>query len=227
MAASPGEDDDFTLFEWSKALLDLNLLPDMESVFRLGFLAKSSNTAYTVAGAFVSWVHDRYGADAVRGWYGGLSLEQVTGGKSLAALDRDFRADLAKIQLCPELSAMAKARFDRPSISDECARVASIAISESPRIGSERAIPSARARPSAGCSTSIRTTRAHGSGWRSVTCATARSKRLSSVTRRCQRSAAVGLGARFSARGARRCEHHGGPAAASRRGLHAGRQDRR
>ena len=28
VAASPGEDDDFTLFEWSKALLDLNLLPE-------------------------------------------------------------------------------------------------------------------------------------------------------------------------------------------------------
>jgi tetratricopeptide (TPR) repeat protein len=116
VAASPGEDDDFTLFEWSKALLDLNLLPEMQSIFRLGFLAKASNTAYTVAGAFVSWLHDRYGADAVRGWYGGRRIEEVTGGKSFAVLDREFRADLAKIQLRPELMAMAKARFDRPSI---------------------------------------------------------------------------------------------------------------
>jgi tetratricopeptide (TPR) repeat protein len=116
VAASPGEDDDFTLFEWSKALLDLNLLPELSSVFRLGFLAKASNTAYTVAGAFVSWLHDRYGAEAVRGWYGGRRIEDVTGGKSLAALDREFRADLAKIELRPELLAMAKARFDKPSI---------------------------------------------------------------------------------------------------------------
>ena len=116
VAASPGEDDDFTLFEWSRALLDLNLLPEMQSIFRLGFLAKASNTAYTVAGAFVSWLHERYGADAVRGWYSGRSIEEVTHGKSFAALDREFRADLAKIQLRPELMAMAKARFDRPSI---------------------------------------------------------------------------------------------------------------
>jgi tetratricopeptide (TPR) repeat protein len=116
VAASPGEDDDFTLFEWSKALLELNLLPEMQSIFRLGFLAKASNTAYTVAGAFVSWLHDRYGAEAVRQWYGGRRIEEVTGGKSFAALDRQFRADLAKIQLRPELLAMAKARFDRPSI---------------------------------------------------------------------------------------------------------------
>ncbi|HEX2870264.1 MAG TPA: tetratricopeptide repeat protein [Polyangiaceae bacterium] len=116
VAASPGEDDDFTLLEWSKALLDLNLLPEMQSVFRLGFLAKSSSTAYTVAGAFVSWLHEHYGAEALRGWYGGQRIEDVTHGKSFGALDAEFRADLAKIQLRPELLAMAKARFDRPSI---------------------------------------------------------------------------------------------------------------
>ncbi len=116
VAASPGEDDDFTLSEWSRALLDLKLLPEMPSVFRLGFLAKSSSTAYTVAGAFVSWFHDRYGAEALRGWYSGRPIESVTGGKSLAVLDGEFRADLGKVSLRPELLAMAKARFDRPSI---------------------------------------------------------------------------------------------------------------
>jgi hypothetical protein len=116
VAASPGEDDDFTLFEWSKALLDLNLLPEMQSVFRLGFLAKSSNAAYTVAGAFVSWFHERYGAEALRGWYSGRALESVTAGKSLTQLDREFRQHLSQISLRPELLAMAKARFDRPSI---------------------------------------------------------------------------------------------------------------
>jgi tetratricopeptide (TPR) repeat protein len=116
VAASPGEDEDFTLLEWSKALLDLRLLPEMEAVFRLGFLAKASSTAYTVAGAFVSWFHDRYGAEALRGWYSGKPIEAVSKGQSLAALDRAFRADLSKIKLRPELLAMAKSRFDRPSI---------------------------------------------------------------------------------------------------------------
>lgn len=116
VAASPGEDDEFTLLEWSKALLDLGLLPEMRAVFRLGFLAQQSSTAYTVAGAFISWLHDRHGAAAVRGWYGGRRVEEVTGGRSLAVLDSDFRADLAKLELRPELLAMAKARFDRPSI---------------------------------------------------------------------------------------------------------------
>lgn len=116
VAASPGEDEDFTLLEWSKALLDLGLLPNLDSVFRLGFLAKSSNTAYTVAGAFVSFLHDRYGAAVVRGWYGGQPLATLTGGKSLGQLDAEFRAELGHLVLRPELSAMAKARFDRPSL---------------------------------------------------------------------------------------------------------------
>jgi tetratricopeptide (TPR) repeat protein len=116
VAASPGEDDDFTLLEWSRALLELKLLPEMDAIFRLGFLAKAHNTAYTVAGAFVSWLHERYGAAVVRDWYSGRPLESLTGGKSLAALDREFRADLQRLELRPELLAMAKARFDRPSI---------------------------------------------------------------------------------------------------------------
>jgi tetratricopeptide (TPR) repeat protein len=116
VAASPGEDDDFTLLEWSRALLDLKLLPAMPAVFRLEFLTQSHQAAYTVAGAFVSWFHDRYGAEALRGWYAGQPIEAVSGGRSLSVLDAEFRADLARIELRPELLAMAKARFDRPSI---------------------------------------------------------------------------------------------------------------
>ena len=62
VAASPNDNDDFTLDEWAKTLLDLSLLPPLESVFRLGFLGQNSSTAYTVAGAFVHWFHDHYGA---------------------------------------------------------------------------------------------------------------------------------------------------------------------
>ena len=116
VAASPGEDEDFTLLEWSRAMLDMKLLPDLESVFRLGFLAQSHGTAYTVAGAFVSWLHDHYGSRTLRDWYRGEPLERASGGKPFAVLQREFREDLTKLSLRPELLAMAKARFDRPSI---------------------------------------------------------------------------------------------------------------
>ena len=123
VAASPNDNDDFTLDEWSKTLLDLNLLPSLESVFRLGFLGQNSSTAYTVAGAFVHWFHDRYGAAAGRRWFGGESLERVTG-KSLAELDVLWRADLDRVQVAPVLLNEARVRFDRPALfGRHCPRI--------------------------------------------------------------------------------------------------------
>ncbi len=123
VAASPNDNDDFTLDEWSKTLLDLKLLPPLESVFRLGFLGQNSSTAYTVAGAFVSWFHDHYGAAAGRRWFGGEPLETVTG-KSLPQLDAAWRADLARVEVAPALLNEARVRFDRPALfGRHCPRI--------------------------------------------------------------------------------------------------------
>jgi tetratricopeptide (TPR) repeat protein len=123
VAASPNDNDDFTLDEWSKTLLELQLLPPLESVFRLGFLGQNSSTAYTVAGAFVHWFHDRYGAPAARRWFGGEPLEAVTG-KSLAQLDVLWRADLSRVQVSPVLLNEARVRFDRPALfGRHCPRI--------------------------------------------------------------------------------------------------------
>jgi len=123
VAASPNDNDDFTLDEWAKTLLDLSLLPPLESVFRLGFLGQNSSTAYTVAGAFVAWFHDRFGAAAVRRWYGGESVERVTG-KSLRELDAAWRSDLRRVQVAPALLNEARVRFDRPALfGRHCPRI--------------------------------------------------------------------------------------------------------
>jgi len=123
VAASPNDNDDFTLDEWSRTLLDLSLLPPLESVFRLGFLGQNSSTAYTVAGAFVSWFHDRFGATALRRWYGGEALEAVTG-KSLKELDAAWRADLRRVTIAPTLLNEARVRFDRPALfGRHCPRI--------------------------------------------------------------------------------------------------------
>jgi tetratricopeptide (TPR) repeat protein len=122
-AASPNDNDDFTLDEWSKTLLDLSLLPPLESVFRLGFLGQNSSTAYTVAGAFVSWFHDEFGATALRRWYGGESLENVTG-QSLKQLELAWRADLKRVKVSPALLNEARVRFDRPALfGRHCPRI--------------------------------------------------------------------------------------------------------
>ena len=124
VAASPNENDDFLLDEWTRALLDLGLLPELRGIFRLGFLGENSSTAYTVAGAFVSWFKETFGAEALRRWYAGAALTELTQGKDLDALDREFRKHLAARPIEPKLLAIARARFDRPAIfGRRCPRV--------------------------------------------------------------------------------------------------------
>jgi len=123
VAASPNDNDDFTLDEWAKTLLDLQLLPPLDSVFRLGFLGKNSSTAYTVAGAFMSFFKAQFGAAALRRWYGGEPLESVVG-KSLTELDALWHAHLTHVEVDPALLNEAKVRFDRPALfGRHCPRI--------------------------------------------------------------------------------------------------------
>lgn len=114
VAASP-DDDELSPLAWSKAMLDLGLLPRLESLFSLGFLTQDAGRAYTVAGAFVGLVRERHGVAALGRWYGGESLEAVTG-MSWAAHEAAFREHIAALTLPPEALALGKARFDRPAV---------------------------------------------------------------------------------------------------------------
>jgi len=123
VAASPNDNDDFTLDEWAKTLLELQLLPPLDSVFRLGFLGQNSSTAYTVAGAFLSWFHDNHGAAALRRWYGGEPIERVAN-RTFAELEAAWRAHLAGVHVAPALLDEARVRFDRPSLfGRHCPRI--------------------------------------------------------------------------------------------------------
>ncbi len=112
VAASPKEDD-LSPMEWAKAMKDLGILPTLGELFQLGFVGENASMAYTVSGAFVGWVHDRYGAQAVRRWYGGKTLRELTG-KDMKELEVDFHAELDSIVLPDAVSILAKAKFDRP-----------------------------------------------------------------------------------------------------------------
>ncbi|MFO0590918.1 MAG: hypothetical protein U0441_25470 [Polyangiaceae bacterium] len=114
VAASPREGD-LSPSEWAKAMKDLGILPKLHDLFGLGFLGASSGVAYTVSGAFVDFVKDTYGAAAVRAWYGGQPLPQVTGA-SWADLEARFLAALDALPLTDAARAQAKARFDRPGL---------------------------------------------------------------------------------------------------------------
>ncbi|MFC1641217.1 tetratricopeptide repeat protein [Myxococcota bacterium] len=115
VAAAPDEDADLTLAEWAKAMLDLGILPPLERVFRLSFLGENSAKAYTVAGSFVAWLHERYGREAVGRWYGGQELIAITG-KTLATLELEWKQSLQAVSLPPAAREAARLRFDRPSV---------------------------------------------------------------------------------------------------------------
>jgi hypothetical protein len=114
VATSP-DDDELTDAQWARAMLDLGILPSIPDLFSLGFLGENASKSYTVAGAFVSWVMDRWGDAVLRSWYGGGSIEQLTG-RSWSALDAEFRASLRDLTMPPESTAYAKAKFQRPSV---------------------------------------------------------------------------------------------------------------
>jgi hypothetical protein len=114
VAASP-EDDDLTGSEWARAMMDIGILPPISRVFSFGFFGDSSAKSYTLAGAFVTWVGETWGMDAVRRWYGGADVEAITG-KRWPELDAAFRASLERVSFPPEAASFAKAKFSRPGL---------------------------------------------------------------------------------------------------------------
>lgn len=121
-AAAP-DDSELTDQEWARAMLELQILPSLQNIFRLSFLGENSSKAYTVAGAFLSWLHEKHGAKALRGWYGGGDLVALTG-KDLATLEADWRRDLGALPFPKSALETARARFDRPAIfGRKCPRI--------------------------------------------------------------------------------------------------------
>jgi len=114
VAASP-EDDELSDAQWVHAMLDLGVVPPIKTVFSIGFLGVAASKSYTLAGSFVRFVLDAHGTEVVRRWYGGASLEALTG-KSWDALDADFRAAVLATPLSPEAQSFARARFERPAV---------------------------------------------------------------------------------------------------------------
>jgi tetratricopeptide (TPR) repeat protein len=114
VATSP-DDDELTDEQWARAMLDLGILPSIRELFSLGFLGENASKSYTVAGAFVTWVLDRWGTGVLRAWYGGGSIEELTG-QPWASLEEQFHAVLRALAMPPEATTYARAKFERPSV---------------------------------------------------------------------------------------------------------------
>ncbi len=114
VATSP-DDDELSDAQWARAMLDLGTLPEIRGLFSLRFLGVTAQKSYTVAGAFVGWVLERWGAGVVRAWYGGGSIETLTG-ESWSALEAEFRTWLQELPMPENATAYARAKFERPSV---------------------------------------------------------------------------------------------------------------
>ena len=114
VAASPDEDE-LTDVEWARAMKARGMLPPMGEIFSLRFLGGNAGKSYTLAGAFVRWVIDTRGSETLRAWYGGGSIEALTG-KTWGALDADFRAWLDERPVLGAASAYVAAKFDHPAV---------------------------------------------------------------------------------------------------------------
>jgi len=114
VAAAPDEDV-LTPAEWSRAMLDLKILPPVAPLFSFEFLGENASKSYTVAGAFVRFIKANFGASTLRSWYAGAALPALTQ-TSWQGLEGAWRAELAELKLPEAVPAIARARFDRPSL---------------------------------------------------------------------------------------------------------------
>lgn len=115
VAVAWGERDGLTPHQWAKAMVEVDLAPDLESVEGLEFLLQPASRAYTVSGSFVRWMMDTRGRGSVRrlymdGWEAALD-------RPLGEAEEDWRRFLEEeVALPPEARALAQARFERPGI---------------------------------------------------------------------------------------------------------------
>ena len=123
--------DDLDDHAWSAAIYELELGGSVASVLGpSGFWSQPSGQAYTLTGSFVRWLMDTYGADNFRRMYGHGEFQAVYG-KSLEALELEWRAFLAGYSLDESMLEVARFRFDRPSIfGRRCARSISARFAE-------------------------------------------------------------------------------------------------
>lgn len=142
VAGSPKEED-LSAAEWSKAMRDRKTLPPLEALLGLRFLSASSSLAYTASGAFVAWVHDRYGSLAVREWYGGKTLEEATG-VPFPTLESDWHASLDAIALDQAALVQAEAKFERPGFfARRCPRLVDACSERAEALGRAGDLPGA------------------------------------------------------------------------------------
>jgi len=99
-----------------KAMLELEMAPPLDAILSTGFLAFSSARSYTLAGSFVRFLLDRYGARPLRILYqSGGDFERAYG-VSQKALAQEWLQMIESIELPAGAAEVVRERFRQPSI---------------------------------------------------------------------------------------------------------------
>lgn len=119
--AFDADDDGLTLPQWAKAMRELELAPDVAALMgTAGFFAAAPSRAYTYAGAFIRFLEEREGRDAVLRLYRHGTLTALG---DPAALVSAFERWLDAVAVDDDERAAAHRRYKRPSVFRRtCAR---------------------------------------------------------------------------------------------------------
>jgi tetratricopeptide (TPR) repeat protein len=115
VALDPTTRDELTPHQWAKAAKRARVAPPISALLGPRFLSHNQALAYTLAGSFLRYVLDTYGAAKLRRIY---RSGDVTGslGKTFAQLEAGWDKALAELPLPAHAEALARLRFERPGV---------------------------------------------------------------------------------------------------------------
>lgn len=110
------DSEDLDLHHWARAMRELKLAPDMRSILGpAGFWTQAPRRAYTVAGSFVRYLLEAYGAAPLKAAYATGNFAAAYD-KPLDSLVTGWETFLAGLTVTPREQHIAAERFRTPSI---------------------------------------------------------------------------------------------------------------
>jgi tetratricopeptide (TPR) repeat protein len=115
VALEPLARGELTVDQWARAAHEAGVAPPLSSLLGPGFFGSNQALAYTLAGSFLRFVLDSYGADGLRAVYRSGDVERSLQ-RDFASLERDWKAALQQVPLSAHAAELARLRFERPSV---------------------------------------------------------------------------------------------------------------
>ena len=112
----PGGYERLTPHEAVRAMQAMGFTPTIGELLSLAFLTVSSARSYTTAGSFLKFLLDRYGAASLRVLYGNGGDFERAYGKSMHALEDEWRAMISAISLPADEIEATRERFRHGSV---------------------------------------------------------------------------------------------------------------